>query len=108
MASRTIVELTDDIDGGKAAETVSFGLDGRSYEIDLSARNAKALRAAVDQYIAAGRRTPGARVRRASAGNGAGYDPAAVRAWASSNKIKVSPRGRIKAEVLEQYRSAGN
>jgi hypothetical protein len=108
MASRTIVELTDDLDGGKAAETVSFGLDGRTYEIDLSVRNAKALRAAVDQYIVAARRAPGARVRRASVSSGSGYDPAAVRAWASSNKIKVSPRGRIKAEVLERYRSAGN
>jgi len=31
-----------------------------------------------------------------------------VRAWAASNKIKVSPRGRISAAVIEQYRAAGH
>jgi hypothetical protein len=117
MASRTIIELTDDLDGGKGAETVVFALDGRSYEIDLSAKNAKALRAALDTYVAAARRSGSRSSSRAGARGAsrpptrhttAGYDPAAVRAWAASNKITVSSRGRIKAEVLEQYRAAGN
>jgi hypothetical protein len=29
MASRTIVEMTDDVDGKPATETVKFALDGR-------------------------------------------------------------------------------
>src|SRR3954451_21139302 len=53
MASRTIVELTDDIDGKPAAETVRFGLDGREYEIDLSEKNAKALRKAFEPWAEA-------------------------------------------------------
>jgi hypothetical protein len=51
MAKTVIVKLTDDIDGGDADETVSFGLDGRSYTIDLSAKNAAALRADLQRYI---------------------------------------------------------
>lgn len=51
MARSVIVKLTDDIDGGDADETVVFGIDGRSYEIDLSEKNAAAFREALDQYI---------------------------------------------------------
>jgi amphi-Trp domain-containing protein len=50
--------------------------------------------------------------RSASAGAGKsasnGIDTAAVRAWAAANGLEVSPRGRIKDEVLEAYRAAGN
>ena len=44
MAQSVVVRKTDDIDGGEAVETVSFALDGRSYEIDLTAGNAEAFR----------------------------------------------------------------
>jgi amphi-Trp domain-containing protein len=37
-----------------------------------------------------------------------GVDNAAVRAWAAANGVTVSPRGRIKDEVIEAYRAAGN
>jgi hypothetical protein len=110
MASRTIVELTDDFDGKKADETVTFSLDGITYEIDLSAKNAAELRQALAAYIEVGRRIRGNR-----SGSGprrpartADYDPAAVRAWAASNKVNVSARGRISANVLAQYHAAGN
>jgi len=105
-----VVQLTDDIDGKPAAETVSFGLDGRSFEIDLSERNARALRKDLAPWVAAARRVSGRRPRgaRGSGGSGSGVDPRAVRAWAASNGIEVSPRGRISSEVLEKYRAAGN
>src|SRR6478672_13304794 len=44
MAQRVEVVLIDDIDGGKASETVTFALDGVTYEIDLSNKNASKLR----------------------------------------------------------------
>ena len=37
-----------------------------------------------------------------------GYEPAAVRAWASGRGIEVNVRGRIKADVVEKFRAAGN
>src|SRR4051812_41204704 len=44
MAQRVEVVLIDDVDGGEAAETVAFALDGANYEIDLSEENAAKLR----------------------------------------------------------------
>ena len=44
MARQETVTLIDDIDGGKAHETVAFGLDGSTYEIDLNNKKAAALR----------------------------------------------------------------
>ena len=107
MASRTIVELTDDVDGGKAAETVTFGLDGSDYEIDLSARNAKALRGALEQYVAAGRRA-GRSARKASGGRAVRdrEQTQAIREWARASGYAVSDRGRISAEVIEAYNAA--
>ena len=51
MASKTVVELVDDLDGGRAEETVRFALDGTEYEIDLSAKNAAKLRAALATFV---------------------------------------------------------
>ena len=108
MAQQTTVVLTDDIDGSKAVETISFGLDGKQYEIDLGTRNAKNLRKAVAAYIEAGRKvktSSGARstVRKASAQPD---DLSAIRAWANENGIPIAARGRIAASVKEQYLAA--
>jgi hypothetical protein len=55
MAKTVVVKLTDDIDGGDADETIRFALDGKSYEIDLNAKNAAALRGALRPYVDRGR-----------------------------------------------------
>jgi hypothetical protein len=59
MAKTLIVKLSDDIDGADADETVRFALDGRAYEIDLSAANAAKLRDALKPYIEKGRASRG-------------------------------------------------
>lgn len=110
MARTTIVRLTDDIDGSTAVETVPFAVDGRCYEIDLSAEHADNLRHSLAQFVAAARNTsrgnasvaPGrVRPRRPAAA-----DSSAVRAWAKENGVPVSNRGRIPKDVLAQYTSA--
>lgn len=55
MAKTVIVQLTDDIEGGEAVETVTFALDGKGYEIDLNKKNAAALRKALATFIEKGR-----------------------------------------------------
>ena len=55
MAERIQVDLVDDIDGSPAKHTVTFALDGVSYEIDLNDGNAEALRSVLDRYIKAAR-----------------------------------------------------
>ena len=121
MAREVIEKLTDDLDGGEATETVSFALDGTSYEIDLSRKNAAGLRKALDRYVKAGRRTAGRRPaggRRparskapAAKGKGAArernYDLAELREWAGSNDVAVPSRGRIPQAVVAQYKVAG-
>jgi hypothetical protein len=63
MARNLTVRLVDDLDGGEAAETVAFGVDGSWYEIDLSVAHAGQLRGALAEFIAAGRRTAARRGR---------------------------------------------
>lgn len=108
MAQQVLVSLIDDLDGQVANETVEFGLDGKSYEIDLSSENADKLRDALAAYITAARR-PAVGARRHS-GSGAGRRSAsereqnqAIREWARKQGLEVSERGRISAEVLEAY-----
>jgi Lsr2 len=108
MAQRVQVVLEDDLDGGKADETVQFGLDGTSYEIDLSKKNAAKLRDSLAQYVGSGRRIAG---RRSSGGRGrargrSGSDSADIRAWAKENGYEVSERGRISAEIRAAYNEA--
>jgi Lsr2 len=115
------IRLVDDLDGEAADETVEFGIDGKSYEIDLSKDNAGRLRDALASYVAAARRSGGGSGRRRGGGGSgsgsaaAGTGPAnrrssvdreqnqAIRDWARKRGMKVSDRGRIPAEVLEAY-----
>jgi hypothetical protein len=112
MAQKTVVVLVDDLDGEPADTTVRFGLDSREYELDLTEANAQALREAFARYIPAARKTSSGRRASATAQKPAqafqGFDPAAVRAWAAGNGYIVSARGRIRAQVLEAFRAAGN
>lgn len=63
MARREITTLVDDIDGGPAAETVDFELDGKRYEIDLSRPHATQLRDALGPYVDHGRKMPRGQAR---------------------------------------------
>lgn len=104
MAQRVVVTLFDDTDGKEAAETVTFGLDGKSYEIDLSQTNAEKLRTALEPYVVAGRkRSASGRAYRRTA---VAADPAAVRAWARSHQMEVPQRGRIPKKVYEAFEAA--
>jgi hypothetical protein len=112
MAQKVTVLLVDDIDGGTADETVSFSLDGVSYEIDLSDKNAAKLRDTFAQYVGQARRVGGRGSGGRSSGRGrarrGGGDnrTAEIREWARSNGHKVNERGRIPATVIEAYDKA--
>jgi len=84
----------------------TISADGTTYAIDLSDSNAKKLRGALDGYISKGRKVSGKRSTSRKASSA--VDLKAVRAWAASNGIELSSRGRVPASVLQQYRSAGN
>jgi hypothetical protein len=109
MAQKVNIVLVDDIDGSEATETVSFGLDGTTYEIDLNDGNAAALRDALGGYIGHARKVGGAprrNSRRAAASSGNGPSAREIRDWARSNGHDVPERGRVSAEVREAYAAA--
>lgn len=110
MARQVQVVLTSDLtgDAGEDIETVSFGVDGVNYEIDLSAKEAEKLRHNLGMYIDAGRKVgrsgkPVSTVKVQS-------DAKAVRAWAEANGYsdKLPARGRIPQEIRDAYAAAGN
>jgi hypothetical protein len=111
MAQKIHIVLEDDIDGGDAGETVTFGLDGTTYEIDLNEDNAAALRDALSPYVGHARKVTGSRGRaRKSPGAAAASDNGAsakeIRDWARSNGHEVPERGRIPASVREAFDAA--
>jgi hypothetical protein len=107
VAKEVITRLLDDLDGSEAAETVRFALDGRQYEIDLSAKNSDKLRKVLAPYIESARASGSAR---RSGGRRRGpdrdFEPAAVREWAAKKGIQLSSRGRIPGDVVEKFKAS--
>lgn len=115
MARKVVVTLVDDFDGTSTAEdTVSFGIDGYTYEIDLSDTNATKLRNTFEQWIPYARRT--GRIKTGNTRRNTTATPAtksgrrddltAIRAWAVENGHTVSTRGRIAADIIAAYNQA--
>jgi hypothetical protein len=111
MAQKVLVQLVDDLDGTTADDitTVTFGLDGVNYEIDLTNNNATKLRDQLEDFVGAARRI-GGRVKR---GTSLGVKPAAnreqskaIRDWARQNGYELSDRGRIPSNVIEAFETA--
>jgi hypothetical protein len=118
MAQRVQVLLVCDVhddDTTPGTETITFSLDGSSYEIDVCDDHAAELRDAVAPFVGAGRRVGGGRGRRAAAPRATTARPAAtsdrqragdIRAWAKDQGLNVNERGRIPASIVEQYEAA--
>lgn len=104
MAQRVQVLLVDDVDGGEAAETVYFGLDGVSYEIDLSETNAEKLRSSLEEWVGHARRKGGRKITGRRGGSATGRrDLNAIREWGRQNGFQVSDRGRVSGELQAAY-----
>ena len=113
MAQKVQVLLVDDVDGGTADETVTFGLDGVTYEIDLASQNAAKLRDALAPWVGNGRKVSGRSAGRSAARSTTSTSRTArsneaqeIREWAKANGYQVSERGRISAEVKKAYDDA--
>lgn len=111
MAQKVQVLLLDDVDGKEAAETVTFGLDGVDYEIDLSSDNAQALREGLASWIGHARKSGGRGAARPSAApkrsaSRSSSNASELRAWARENGFQVSERGRISEQIRQAYAAA--
>lgn len=105
MAQKVEINLIDDMTGEDAQETVRFGLDGNSYEIDLTTDNAATLRELLSIYTDKGRK----------AGRGTGKprttgsqreEMQKIRKWARDNGHSPSSRGRLSSAIIDAYLSA--
>lgn len=111
MVKKVTVTLVDDIDNVPADETVSVGLDGTWFEIDLSASNAAELRKVMDQWIVHARKVT---TRSTNGGQAGASTPrtrgaadrarsAAIREWARTAGYEISARGRISSDIVKAY-----
>jgi hypothetical protein len=115
MATQVETRLIDDIAGGDATETITFGIDGVEYEIDLNDKHAEQLRKAIAKFSEHARRirhrsTPKAR-KAATPGqaNGTtkdGHSSREIRDWARSQGMEVPNTGRVPNVVIEAFEAA--
>ena len=109
MAKQTTVTISDDLDGSANAKEVSFSLNGRSWVIDLNAKNRAALEKALKPYIAKATEQRGTNRRRKTTRSSSPKprtDLGAVREWARNNGYEVSDRGRISVDIQTAYDAA--
>ena len=108
MATKIAVTLVDDLDGSPAEETVRFGVGGTEYEIDLSMKNARTLRAGLEPFVEHARKEGRGSRRRPARPSSARERSSDIRAWAKAEGIAISERGRIPASVVAQYEAAAS
>lgn len=111
MGKRVVEILVDDLTGEESdkVETITYSLDGSTYEIELAPKNADKFRGLFQDYVAVSRKTSGGRGGRRTQVSGGGRSKeelAAIRAWATENGYSVSERGRIKGEIVDAYHAA--
>jgi hypothetical protein len=109
MAKQIIERLVDDIDGSEATQSVTFGVDGLAYQIDLNDEHANELRAKLSSFIGVARRVrhePGHARSRAGGATADKDRNAAIRQWALDEGVELPSRGRIAGAVQAAYDAA--
>ena len=113
MAQKVQVRLVDDLNGEEAQETVRFGLDGTTYEIDLTGDNANNLRSTLSEYVdkarkagTGGRKSQSGQKTTSTSSGRSKEEIRAIRQWAQDNGRNPSSRGRITQSVIDAYNQA--
>lgn len=102
MARHNIVQYSDDFDGTPLNEdevrVIRFSVDGTDYLLDVSESNAERFYEAIAPFIAKARTQPVDAMASISASD--------IRLWAKEQGYEVASRGKIPAELIEDYRAA--
>lgn len=114
MAQKHVLELTDDLDGSAATETITFSIDGATYEIDLNDENATRFRNSLDAFVDNARkinrsRRPAAKraTTKTTAKTASVFtDAHEARSWLREHGHEVSDRGRIKNDLIALFQEA--
>lgn len=116
MASRTVVTMICDIPHAevtKATEALSFGFDGRAYDIDLCTEHGQALRSQIASLAEHARRVASPRPGRGdkrtyTSRSAARQRNALIREWARGQGHTISDRGRISVSLVQDYEAAAH
>lgn len=103
---RVEVALEDDLTGGPADETVTFGVDGRAYEIDLNARHAATFRNQLATFVERARLVHQRRSRTTTRTAASRERSREIRSWAEQHGLAVAEHGRLPANVVREYEVA--
>lgn len=106
MATTTITQITDDLDGSKGAKSYSFSWQGTAYTIDLNSKNFKALDKLLQPYIEAATKVTKRSSPRRRTSTSSQKDVSSVREWAKIQGLEVSGRGRIPKTIVDKYEAA--
>lgn len=107
MAQKVTITLVDDLDESvEDVQTVTFGLDGRTYEVDLAPENEGKLRDALAPYVNVARRVTGKKAATPARAASTGPSPAMIREWAVGQGMDIPPRGRIPQSIRDEYANA--
>jgi nucleoid-associated protein Lsr2 len=97
------VQLEDDLTGGAADETIEFGLDGRTYELDLNAKHAATFRRQLAPFVEHARLAHSQRGHTKTRTAASRERSRQIRAWAEDEGMPVSAHGRLPGNVIQQY-----
>ena len=100
------VRLEDDLTGGPADETVHFGVDGSTYEIDLNAKHAARLRNLLGPFVERARLARARRPRTTTRTTASRERSRQIRAWAAHQGMTVADHGRLPGSVIAEYQKA--
>src|SRR3954451_23841078 len=107
------IKRVDDLDNNlEAAERIYFTVRGQDFQIDLTEEHAQEFDEALEKYVQAATKLepqqtiPITRARSRQSGGSGRDDIHEIRMWAEANGHNVSPRGRIKKEIIKAYDAA--
>jgi hypothetical protein len=88
----------------RKGETVRFDFNSHQYEMELCAKDKRALDQLADQYVPYARKAVTREIRMHRMRRRTDRQHSAdIRAWAESQGIAVKPRGRIPGNIVAQY-----
>lgn len=106
MAEKVQRVIIDDLDGSEADQTVTFGLDGVVYQIDLTDEHAESLRSHLTEFVDKARRVGGRKMAAKRIAEIDGESASIIRQWARENGMDVPDRGRVSREIVQAYHNA--
>lgn len=113
MAIRQVIE--SDISGKGNAETVTFSIGDRFFEVDLTEDEKAAFQKTLQTYIELGREAepqqlvgthPTPRPGTTVMPDTTAKERKKIRAWAQANGHEVAPKGKIPTDLIQMYDDA--